>query len=115
MLAGQVYARSGDRLAPVLLARLLRRDRDRLAAGARVLASLNPRAILSRGYAMVTDAAGKVVGSAASARAAGVLTLQFGDGSVAAHTSEGDPPPAAPARAPRAAKPAPKGQVDLFD
>lgn len=118
MLAGQVSARTGDRLAPVLLARLLRRDRDRLAAGARVLASLNPRAILSRGYAMVTDAAGKVVGSAASARAAGVLTLQFGDGSVAAHTSEGDQPPAlraAPARAPRAAKPAPKGQVDLFD
>ncbi len=117
MLARQTFARIEDRLTPVLLQRLLRRDRDRLASGARILASLNPRAILSRGYAMVTDAAGKVVGSAARAKEAGALTLQFGDGSIAASTSGTDVPthPAKAPRTPRASKPSAKRQDDLFE
>lgn len=113
-LAGQDYARGGDRLAPMLLHRLLRRDRDRLMSGARLLESLNPRAILSRGYAMVTDAAGKVVGSVARAKEAEAVMLQFGDGSVAARIGGAEPPRAASVHAPRSAKSPSKGQDDLF-
>src|SRR3546814_2222177 len=57
--------------------------RDRLHRTGRLLESLDPDAPLKRGYARVSarlnDA---VVGSAAVARAAGAVTLNFADGTV---------------------------------
>jgi exodeoxyribonuclease VII large subunit len=49
--------------------------------GAR-LASADPRAVLARGYALVTDTAGRPVTSAAAVRPAARLQLEFGDGTV---------------------------------
>jgi exodeoxyribonuclease VII large subunit len=49
--------------------------------GAR-LASADPRAVLARGYALVTDTAGRPVTSAAAVRPAARLKLEFGDGTV---------------------------------
>ncbi|NCP10343.1 MAG: exodeoxyribonuclease VII large subunit [Sphingomonadales bacterium] len=126
-LARQDYRRMRDRLAPPLLARLLRRDRDGLAAAWRMLESLDPRRVLARGYAMVTDHAGKVIASASRARAAGAFALQFADGTVAVALDDAaagaSPPAATPSHAagpkrPRKSAPGappPVRQDDLFE
>lgn len=107
-------------LRPALLARAWDRDRARLQGLARLLASLDPRALLSRGYAMVRDASGTIVTHAAAARAAAHLRLQFADGEVPVAVSDRDASPsgasAAPAsRAPRRTAPPPgRGQGELF-
>jgi len=107
-------------LRPALLARAWDRDRARLQGLARLLASLDPRALLSRGYAMVRDARGAIVTHAARARAAGNLRLQFADGEVpVAVDARSDPTSAAsPAPAPkalrRAAPPPRREQGELF-
>ncbi len=49
--------------------------------GAR-LGAADPRAVLGRGYALVTDMAGRPVTSAATIRGAARLKLEFGDGTV---------------------------------
>ncbi len=74
-------ARASAGLRPSLL--VIRRDRaaDRLAATARVLASLGPEQVLARGYAYVT-AGGQVVSLAAEAVTKPALTLRFADGTV---------------------------------
>ena len=56
----------------------------------KLVEALNPRHVLDRGYALVTDRAGGVLSSAAAARKAGALTVRFGDGEVAARV-EGTP------------------------
>jgi exodeoxyribonuclease VII large subunit len=48
----------------------------------RVAQSLNPDAILERGYARVTTRDGKTVTTADAATRAGLLTLRFGDGGI---------------------------------
>ena len=107
-------------LRPALLARAWDRDRARLQGLARLLASLDPRALLSRGYAMVRDARGAIVTHAARARAAGNLRLQFADGEVpVAVDARSDPTSAvSPAPAPkalrRAAPPPRREQGELF-
>ena len=73
----------GAALRPTLLARRWDRDRAKLEGLGRLLDSLDPRALLSRGYAMVRDPDGAIVTSAAKARGAGHLRLQFADGDVA--------------------------------
>lgn len=75
--------RSGGALRPAVLAHRLQAARDRLERTGRLLESLNPDALLKRGYVRV-DArpSGAVVGSAAEARKAGALTLHFADGAV---------------------------------
>ena len=107
-------------LRPALLARAWGRDRARLEGLARLLASLDPRALLSRGYAMVRDAGGAIVTHAATARGAGHLRLQFADGEVPVAVADGRAPPSGPAP-PAAAKPARRpppppgrGQGELF-
>jgi exodeoxyribonuclease VII large subunit len=62
------------------------------------LESVSPKRVLERGYALVRDAGGTVVTSAAAA--AGALEIEFADGKVAAH--------AAGAAASKPARPAPK-------
>jgi exodeoxyribonuclease VII large subunit len=58
-----------------------RRDLERLGLA---LAAHDPARTLERGYALVEDAAGTPLGSAADARAAGDVSLRFHDGSVPA-------------------------------
>jgi len=109
-------ATRGAALRPALLARRWDRDRALLEGMGRLLTSLDPRALLSRGYAMVRDGGGAIVTTAGKAREAGLLRLQFADGDVPVRVSGSDgPPPAAP-KPPRKSPPAaPKrGQGELF-
>jgi exodeoxyribonuclease VII large subunit len=110
-------ATRGAALRPALLARRWDRDHARLAGLGRLLDSLDPRALLSRGYAMVRDAGGAIVTSAGRARAAGHLRLQFADGEVPVEIAGRDAPPPAPPLRPVRKPPteAPKrGQGELF-
>ena len=116
MLGERLGAR-GAALRPALLARAWDRDRAKLDGLGRLLVSLDPRALLSRGYAMVRDAGGAIVTSAAKARDAGHLRLQFADGELPVTVGEGgDPAPSSGPRPARKASPsAPKaGQGELF-
>ena len=92
--------RSGERLAarqrllrPAAM-RALGGRADRLVALARTLRSLGPQETLARGYAVVRDAAGRVLPRAAAVGAGAALDLQFADGHVAA-TAGGHPAGAA--------------------
>jgi len=64
-----------------------RADLDRLALA---LAAHDPARTLARGYALVEDAGGALVTSAARARAAGALAVRFHDGSVRASVEDGE-------------------------
>ncbi len=90
------------RLRPVLMERGLAQARDRLAAVARVMISLNPDNVLARGYARISGSDGHTLTSAATARKDTKLTLHFRDGTMDAVPRDA---PVAPARPP-AAKPA---------
>ncbi|MCP9490128.1 MAG: exodeoxyribonuclease VII large subunit [Solirubrobacteraceae bacterium MAG38_C4-C5] len=58
------------------------RRRQRLDALAAALGAHDPQRMVERGYALVEDADGGVVTSAATARERGALRLRFGDGAV---------------------------------
>ncbi|WP_447758560.1 exodeoxyribonuclease VII large subunit [Sphingopyxis fribergensis] len=108
-------ATRGAALRPALLARRWDRDRALLEGLGRLLGSLDPRALLSRGYAMVRDSGGAIVTTAAKARDAGHMQLQFADGEVPVQVDGGDgaSPSSRPAR--RAPPATPKrGQGELF-
>ncbi|MCU6454489.1 exodeoxyribonuclease VII large subunit [Sphingomonas sp. A2-49] len=91
--------RSSGALRPAILQAQVDRQRERLAATWRLVRSLNPDAVLDRGYARVTDGAGTTLSSADAVRAARAVTLRFRDGSVdAVVADEGAALPAAPAR-----------------
>lgn len=97
------------RLAPALVQRPIAESRERLAALARLAEQLHPEKPLSRGYAMVLDAAGKAVTSAAKAEKEPVLGIKFADGTVQAV------PGASPRKAASRDKPPPEsGQPRLF-
>ncbi len=61
----------------------LREAAARVEGLAARLEAADPRAVLARGYVLVTDRAGQPVTSAAAVRPAARLTLEFGDGAVA--------------------------------
>jgi exodeoxyribonuclease VII large subunit len=108
-------ATRGAALRPALLARRWDRDHARLEGLGRLLDSLDPRSLLSRGYAMVRDADGAVVTAAARARAAGRRQLQFADGEVLVHVGGSDAPPPATPKSLRKDNKAPKReQGELF-
>ena len=65
-----------------------RRDLERLALA---LAAHDPARTLERGYALVEDRGGRLVTSAAQARAAAALTLRFHDGAVRADVEDARP------------------------
>ena len=75
-------------LRPGLLVAAHRRAGERLAALWRVAQLAHPERPLEKGYALVTDRAGKVLISAAAAREAKALNLRFRDGQVEATTGE---------------------------
>ena len=112
-VVGERLATRSAALRPALLARRWDRDRARLGGLGRLLDSLDPRALLSRGYAMVRDAGGAIVTTAAKARAAGELRLQFADGEVAVQPAGDGASSPRPARKPPP-EPAKKGQGELF-
>ena len=75
--------RSSGALRPAMLDTRLHAARDRLERTGRLLESLNPDALLRRGYVRVSARpSGAVVASAAEARKAAALTLHFADGSI---------------------------------
>jgi exodeoxyribonuclease VII large subunit len=75
--------RTGGALRPAALDHRLQAARDRLERTGRLLESLNPDALLKRGYVRVAARpSGAVVASAAEAQRAGALTLHFADGAV---------------------------------
>ena len=89
------------RLSAPLLQANWRNASERLAALERVMRSLDPDSVLQRGYARVTDTAGRTLTTAAQAGKEPALTLRFRDGEVAAV------PGAAPRKRPAAAPPSP--------
>ena len=95
-LARGELQRVGGRLSLPLLSARLDRARDRWAALGQMLALLDYRQVLARGYAVVRDAAGQVVTQAAEARRLPALELEFADGRVRTGTA---PRPSAPRRA----------------
>ena len=62
----------------------LRESRARLEGLAGRLDSVSPEAVLRRGYALVSDPAGRPLGSAGAVRPGSRLRLRFADGTVAA-------------------------------
>ena len=107
------------RLAPAMLTTRLERAGERLGAGVSMLRSLDPKAPLKRGYALVFGPDGGLVRSAVAARELGSLNLEFADGRVAASTGDTPPskapPPPAPKPSPKRKSPTPHPkQGDLF-
>ena len=103
--------RARDRLAqrslrPALLLRHIDSEGGRLGGLVRLLESLDPRALLARGYAMVRGDGDVLITSAAAARRAAALKLVFADGEVGVS-------PVGAATAPRR-QPTKPGQADLF-
>ncbi|NYD88523.1 exodeoxyribonuclease VII large subunit [Sphingomonas melonis] len=98
MARGQLDRSSGA-LRPAVLQQQVDRNRDRLAATWRLVQSLNPDAVLDRGYARVTTrrdgGGGETLSSAAAVREAGAVTLRFRDGSVDAVVDGGSVQPVA--------------------
>ncbi|TPG40360.1 exodeoxyribonuclease VII large subunit [Sphingomonas koreensis] len=75
--------RTSGALRPAMLDSRLHAARDRLERTGRLLESLNPKALLDRGYVLVSARpAGAVIASAADARKVAALTLHFADGDV---------------------------------
>ncbi len=85
--AGEL-GRAGGALRPGLLVSAHARASERLAALWRVAELAHPERPLEKGYALVTDRAGKVLISAAAAREAQALNLRFRDGQVEATIGE---------------------------
>lgn len=121
--ADRRLAQAGAALRPAMIAQRVAAARERVEGLWRLASSLDPRRMLARGYAMVTDTEGQVLTAASAARAAQHLVLDFADGAVAVTVAGGGapPPPSSPSPAPRPAAPrrsaarpsAPQGS--LFD
>ncbi len=127
--ARQRLDHAAARLRPAMTARLQQR-REALAARGRLLESLSYRAVLARGFALVTDAeSGRPVTRAAQTRAEQRLRLAFADDAVtarvegqsAASAPAGPPSGAAAAARPSSSRPRrrrrrepPEGQGSLF-
>ncbi|WP_439540810.1 exodeoxyribonuclease VII large subunit [Sphingomonas sp.] len=89
-VARGVLDRAAGALRPAVLERKLDGLRHRLEGASKLLDAVNPDNLLQRGYVRVgAKVTGKVIASAADARAAGALTLQFGDGTVDARVERG--------------------------
>ena len=88
---GLVHSRSNrvlGRLTDAPLRASLREARARLEGTAARLESVSPLAVLSRGYALVTDRAGAPITSAAGVKPGARIGLRFADGEVRA-TADG--------------------------
>ena len=79
-------ARIGAGLRPFLIESRLASFNARLGEAGRMLSSLSPLQVLSRGYAIVTGPDGHVIASASAAAAQPRLTIRFGDGETPVYT-----------------------------
>ena len=108
--ARELLQHDRHRLSRALLQTNARRAGERLAALDRLRRSLDPRAPLTRGYALVSAAGHPVVASRAVAAAQSALTLEFADGKLEVGPVGGamrKARPTAPAKRP--------AQDDLFE
>ena len=122
-LPRSLAARAGNARADMnLVAGRLRRElvdhritrlSDKLAAAWKMAELVHPERPLSKGYVRVTDREGRTLTQAADARAAGRLTLRFGDGTVDAAV-DGAPRLPQPVE-PKRRKPYIAPQPGLFD
>jgi exodeoxyribonuclease VII large subunit len=83
---GGIHNRAGrtlGRLSDAPLRAMMRETRARLEGTAARLESVSPLAVLQRGYALVSDAAGHKLTSAAAVAPGARLRLRFADGEVA--------------------------------
>ncbi|WP_343518539.1 exodeoxyribonuclease VII large subunit [Sphingomonas sp.] len=98
-VARGVLDRAAGALRPAVLERKLDTLRHRLEGAGKLLDAVNPDNLLQRGYVRVgAKASGKVIASAADARAAGAVTLHFRDGTVDARVERGGGKPYAPSK-----------------
>jgi exodeoxyribonuclease VII large subunit len=98
------------------LARRMEERRASVQAVWKVAASLNPRAVLGRGYALVRDAEGHLVSDAGRVSLGQSLSVEVEKGAFGVIVAGDDAPPA-PRPAPKAAArrgDSPSGQGDLF-
>ena len=91
------------RLSPALVTQRIAQSRDRLEALGRIAQSLNPDAVLTRGYVRVTAADGRTLTTQAAAKDETALTLHFRDGMLEVAVGSD-----AVVRAPVRPKPAPR-------
>ncbi|MDX2209250.1 MAG: exodeoxyribonuclease VII large subunit [Sphingopyxis sp.] len=90
-------------LRPALLRRRIEGERGALGGLVRLLISLDPRALLARGYAMVRSEDDALVTTAAAARRLAAMQLVFVDGTVRVSTvGSANPARRAPPAAPQA-------------
>ena len=103
-------------LSPRLLREMLLREQQRVQHLGSMLESLNVLAVLKRGFALVKDAGGKVIQSAAAFPTEGALSVQFHDGERVAMVGNAAVPVAAsPAKKPRPKARPVMPQPGLFD
>jgi exodeoxyribonuclease VII large subunit len=76
------------RLRPLLITGISARATARLGEAGRMLGSLGPDQVLKRGYALVLSPSGRLVGSAAAAKAESRLTIRFADGDTLVTTGQ---------------------------
>ncbi|QDM41129.1 exodeoxyribonuclease VII large subunit [Altererythrobacter sp. TH136] len=101
------------RLSPALLTTRMDREQAQVVASGRLLASFDPRAPLTRGFALVRDADGKLLRSKDEAARSPALAVEFADGTLEVAPLSGmqrKPRPVAPAKRSVASS----AQDDLF-
>ena len=98
-------------LSPRLLNEMLLRQQQRVQHLGAMLESLNVLGVLKRGFALVKDASGKVVQSAAMMPSEGTLSVQFHDGERVVMAGNAAPAASPKPRSKKVAAP----QPSLFD
>ncbi len=82
LAGGRLDALSG--ILPALMQRQLEKRQESFASAARTLHAVSPLATLNRGYAIVTDASGKVVSDASMLAAGAAIEARLANGKVRA-------------------------------
>lgn len=97
----RLIGRSRERLSEIgargarAVERQIERRKERLHALDQLLRTLNYKNVLTRGFALVRDAEGKPISTAAAVSPGAALNIQFQDGRVGAVADKNDTPPKA--------------------
>ncbi len=102
------------RMTPLLATARLGRERERFAGLERLLASLNPKAPLARGFVLVKDGDGALVRTRAAAAALPALEIEFADGALPVAPTGSAPVKAPPRKAAKRPAAQHARQDDLF-
>lgn len=86
---------------PQIAQRTIAEKSQKLIGLGKLLDSLGHRSILKRGFALVTNASGKLVRASAGINTGDALTLEFADGKLGAIVSDGKSAPAKPKPKPK--------------